>query len=94
MKIEARLKLPDGREFEIARDSPGWEEDNAFYYWTEGNMSCDCNLFDEIAEAFPDEDLDMYIPVPLDGQEPIPGYYGCGQRIEMLSLKFDGKEML
>ncbi len=43
--VAARLRLPDGREFDVRDDwtTPPIEPDSVEFYWSDGNMACDCN---------------------------------------------------
>lgn len=80
--VVVRLKLPDGREFDVHKTTePEYVESGSeYFWWTSGNASCDCNKV-----IFIDDEYNT----DLDRED-----YPCGDTIELLSLKVDGKELL
>lgn len=60
-------KLPDGREFTLLVKL---EDDE--YWWTEGNMGCDCNRMLEIARHH-----NSYV---------VPEELNCGETIELIRV--------
>jgi hypothetical protein len=81
--------LPDGRVYIINRPAHLDKEDDwgvgtfpydgEIYSWTNGNQSCDCNMILAIERQYGIE-LNM---------EAV-----CGDKIELLSLTVDGRELL
>jgi hypothetical protein len=88
--LTAKLKLPDGRVFDVTEDKvepttndPGEHpHSGTIFYWTEGNMGCDCNRASYIEQQH---------GINLNPDEE---HHPCGDTIELLSLKVDGEELL
>jgi hypothetical protein len=76
--VVAKLRLPDGREFEVRQDHPRESRDGIRYYWTEGNNCCDCNKT-LLIDRQHGTDLDTGT---------------CGDTIELVSLTVDGEDAL
>jgi hypothetical protein len=77
--VVARLRLPDGREFDVNTDCKEEHADVQHFRWTEGNGSCDCN---KVLFLNQQHDLNLNDDIP------------CGDTIELVSLKVGGKEVL
>jgi hypothetical protein len=62
------------------------EEDEhlAYYMWTDGNYSCDCNRLAFISDEYED------FPDPEDEN----GHIDCGETVKLVSLTLDGKDLL
>ena len=78
--VVARLRLPDGREFNVRDDwkTPPSEPDSVEFYWSDGNMACDCNRARLINQQHA---LETVLPERCDTTE-----------IELVSLTVDGVE--
>lgn len=81
----------DGKQYTVHRDwtplndeTPEENEHLAYYMWTEGNYSCDCNRFAFISYEYDD----------APGPEDENGYIPCGETIKLVSLTLDGKDLL
>ena len=74
--VVARLKLPDGREFDVHTETH--QRPGEYSYWTEGNNSCDCNKMLYIER---EHGIDL---LPPDDE------YRCGDSITLVSLTVDG----
>jgi len=78
LRVEAVLFDP-ATGLETTVTSTAEDRDGAEFYWTEGNMGCDCNRRLEIARARGEPDVEDV---------------ACGSAIELRSLKLDGVECL
>uniref|UniRef100_A0A6M3JR51 Uncharacterized protein n=1 Tax=viral metagenome TaxID=1070528 RepID=A0A6M3JR51_9ZZZZ len=78
----------NGRLYEV-EDAFGHEypADTARWVWEEGNMSCDCNRADAIAEKYPD-----FIYEFTDIDEFGNKDYECGSMIKLERILVDGGE--
>ena len=91
-QLVARLQLPDGREFdvhtEVAPDTESYPGEHPFhgtlYYWTEGNLGCDCNRTLYLNR---EHGLNLV-------REPEDDCWPCGDTITLLSLTVDGRDLL
>lgn len=88
--VKARVRLPDGREFDLlsqtdADTQPCYGDPpytGHVFWWVEGNQSCDCNR---------SLDLNRQHGLALGAPDDcLP----CGDTITLLSLEIDGKERL
>jgi hypothetical protein len=90
--VVIRLRLPDGREFDIHTDTepdsdpdigdPATPYSGTVFYWTEGNCGCDCNRRLYIEREHGVE----LLPPDTD--------YRCGDTITLVSLVVDGRQVL
>jgi hypothetical protein len=69
----------DWNDDEDFYDTPEEMFDNAYYMWTEGNYSCDCNRLLFIDRRYFDEDASW-------------DTYRCGETITLISLSMENAE--
>jgi hypothetical protein len=83
--VVARLRLPDGREFEYHTTVAQQYADNQASWWIDGNACCDCNR-----SLFLNREHALGLGVDSDndccGDPCLP----CGDTIELLALSVDG----
>jgi hypothetical protein len=80
LPVVARLRLPDGREFDVHTETEEQHAAGEWYYWTEGNNGCDCNRMLYIER---EHGIDL---IPPDAD------YRCGDTIELVSLTVGGRD--
>jgi hypothetical protein len=78
-----RLRLPDGREFDIHRSIDAEYAEGHERWWTEGNGDCDCNR-----SLYLNREYDLQLGVLEDfGEYEMP----CGDTITLLSVDVGGE---
>ena len=82
--VIAKLKLPDGREFDCHTDVNAQYADGQAFWWTEGNGGCDCNR-----TLYLNREYGLGLV-----REPEEDCWPCGDTIELLSLTIDGQDAL
>jgi hypothetical protein len=84
--VIARLRLPDGREYDCHTDVEECCADSEEFFWTDGNGGCDCNrslyLNREYHLGLGRPDRSGFICLP------------CGDTIRLISLIIAGVEQL
>lgn len=83
LPVVARLRLPDGREFDCHTDCLDQYADGQLFWWTDGNGACDCNRSTYLNR---EHNLGLVSP-------ELEGCLECGDTITLVSLSVDGKEI-
>src|SRR5688572_18195944 len=86
VRVVARLRLPDGREFDHvywveARYAAGQE-----FWWNEGNAACDCNR-----SLFINQDYGLSLGELDEEDEDALPCLPCGDTITLVSLTIGGE---
>ena len=77
MQVIVRLRILDGREFDVHTEVDAKYADSQEFYWTEGNAACDCNRSLYL-------NREHGLNLVDDGED---GCLSCGDTIELLSIK-------
>lgn len=82
--VVARLKLPDGREFDYHTDCEERYADSQAFWWTDGNGGCDCNR-----TLYLNREHGLALI-----REPEDDCWPCGATIKLLALTVAGVDAL
>ncbi len=53
------IKNNDTGEVRLCKQDIGWNGEGSEFWWTEGNMACDCNRHNEFLRANGEEETDV-----------------------------------
>jgi len=80
------LELQDGRRFSVDAPVEAEYADTQWFWWTEGNGSCDCNR-----SLYLNRQHGLNLGTMEDGAFDVPEL-PCGNTIKLVSLVIDGRE--
>lgn len=84
--VIARLRLPDGREFDYHSECEEQYLDSQEFWWTEGNAGCDCNR-----SLFLNKEYQLGLGANNDPESESTDCLPCGDTIQLVSLTINNK---